>query len=230
MALPLAEVSSHSTCDCNSTGTSDGLWRVYAEGRFLLPRCGLPIFQGKEDTRLAINKEKKDALYASYVKVLEGAVGFVVTEYRGMRMKDLSAVRAVIRPVGGAYNVVKTTIFKKALALYDLAIPEDLLVGPVAVAVARTDIAKMTKALLAIKDQPLLALKGAVFGQSVFQAAQLEALSNMPTFEQARAMLLGTLKAPAGKLASLLSQPPSGLARVLKAYTDQQTGEGGAAA
>jgi large subunit ribosomal protein L10 len=183
---------------------------------------------GKEDTkRMAITREKKNSLYSGYLDLLDGAQGMVISEYRGMTMKEFNNIRKLLRPMGTTYAVVKTSIFKKTLKLKGFAVPEDLLFGPVAVAIARTDLAKTTKALLEIKDAPLLVLKGAVMGESVYQADQLDALSKMPTFEQARAMLLGTLKAPAGKLVTLLAQPGTDFARILKAYSDK---EGGSAA
>lgn len=181
-------------------------------------------------THLAITKEKKDALYATYLKVLDGVPGMVITEYRGMTMQNLNTIRSAVRPAGGIYSVVKSTIFKKVLSHYGFAVPDDLLAGPVAIAIAKTDLAKVTKALMDIKDVPTLVLKGAIFGDAVFKESQLEAVSQMPTFEQARASLLGTLTAPASQLVSLLAEPASSLARILKAYSDKQQGGDDAAA
>lgn len=85
---------------------------------------------------MAITREKKDAMYAIYIDILQKAQGMIITEYRGMTMKNISAIRQALRPIDGSYNVVKTTIFSKALAQTGFAVPDDLLVGPVAVAVA----------------------------------------------------------------------------------------------
>lgn len=173
---------------------------------------------------MAITREKKDSMYAIYIEFLQKAQGMIITEYRGMTMKNISAVRQILRPIDSSYNVVKTTIFSKALAQTGFAVPDDLLVGPVAVAVAYSDVSKVAKAMLAIKDQPLLVLKGAIMGEQVFRAEQLEALSTMPTLEEARATLIGTLQSPATGLLALLNTPAQNLAMVLKAYTDKQQG------
>jgi large subunit ribosomal protein L10 len=176
---------------------------------------------------LAITKEKKAQLYAGYLEALKGAQGVVVAEYRGMSMKNLNAVRAALRPVNSSFAVVKSTIFRIALRQSGLAAPEDVLSGPVAVAIAYGDLSKMTKVLLAqMKDQPLLIGKGAIMGTTVFKAAQLEALSTLPTLEEARASLIGTLISPASQLVGLLAQPAQGLAAILQAYADKhQEGE-----
>jgi len=178
---------------------------------------------------LALNRAKKEAIYNAYLDVLRRTQGMVVTEYRGMSMKDLTAIRKALRAVDGSYTVVKNTIFKIALRETGFAAPDDLFAGPVAVALAHSDVAKVTKTLLGIKDQPLLVLKGAVMGQTVFKAEQLEALAAMPTLEEARAMLIGTLQSAATSFLALISTPAQNLVRVLKAYSDKLQGSSDAA-
>lgn len=175
---------------------------------------------------MATTKEKKSEMYSGYLESLEGAQGMLITEYRGMRMKAINSVRAAVRQAGGSYNIVKSTIFQIALREKGFAVPADLLKGPVAIAVAPGDLPKLAKAMLGIKDVPELILKGAIMGASVFKAEQLEALSTMPTLDEARASLIGTLNGPASQLVGLFAQPAQGLAGTLKAYTDQQQGEG----
>jgi large subunit ribosomal protein L10 len=171
---------------------------------------------------LAITREKKAQIYQSYLDMLDNAQGMVVTEYRGMNMKSLSATRAVLRGLKGSYTITKNTIFKIALHEKGFAVPEDLLTGPVAVAVAYGDLTALTKAMLQrAKEDELLTLKGAIMGQIVFRADQLEALSTMPTLDEARATLIGTLQQPASRIIGLLSQPAQGLAALLQAYADK---------
>ncbi|MCS6872051.1 MAG: 50S ribosomal protein L10 [Anaerolineae bacterium] len=178
---------------------------------------------------MAISRAKKEAIYNTYLEVLRRTQGMVVTEYRGMSMKDLTVIRKALRAVDGSYTVVKNTIFKIALRETGFAAPDDLFSGPVAVALAHSDVAKVAKTMLGIKDQPLLVLKGAVMGQAVFKAEQLEALSTMPTLEEARATLIGTLQSPATSFLALISTPAQNLAQVLKAYSDKLGGTGDAA-
>ncbi len=71
------------------------------------------------------------------------------------------------------------------------------------------------------KEDELLILKGAIMGQTVFRADQLEALSTLPTLEEARAQLIGLLQQPASRIVGVLSQPAQGIAGLLKAYTDK---------
>ena len=46
---------------------------------------------------MAITKERKEELVAEYVDMLRNSHGVVVTEYRGMKMGQLDALRALVR-------------------------------------------------------------------------------------------------------------------------------------
>lgn len=179
---------------------------------------------------MAVTKEKKGEMLESYLKMLSNAQGLVIAEYRGMRMKNFNLTRAAFRGVKGSFNVTKNTLLKIALREMGFAVPEDLLIGPTAIAVAYGDLSALTRAVMTrAKEDELLILKGAIMGQTVFRgAAQIEVLSTLPTLSEARASLIGTLQQPASRIIGLLSQPAQGLAAILKAFTDQQQ-EGSAA-
>jgi len=181
------------------------------------------ILLGKEELNtLAISKDDKVAILAVYDEVLSRAQGMVVTEYRGMTMKQISVVRKSLREVNGGYLITKNTLFKLALEKAGMAVPEELLTGPIAVSLAFGDLPSVTKAMMqSAKDNELIKLKGAIMGQLVFTAAQLDMVSTMPTINEARAGLIGTIVAPISSLLSLLEQPAVQLMAVLQAYSDK---------
>jgi len=172
---------------------------------------------------MPITKEDKNRILDSYLKALKNAEGMVITEYRGMAMKNINAIRGAVRGAKGRYIVTKNTLFKIALKETGFACPEDLFAGPTAVAVAYADLPALTKAVLGrAKEDELLILKGAIMGETVFKKAQLDALSTLPTLSEARAMLLGLLETPASQLVGVLQAPAQELAMVLKAYSDKE--------
>jgi len=183
---------------------------------------------------LAISKDDKVAILGIYDEVLARTNGMVVTEYRGMTMKQISEVRKALREANGGYLVTKNTLFKLALEKAGMATPDDLLTGPVAVGLAFGDLPSLTKAMMQrAKENDLIKLKGAIMGQSVFRADQLEMVSTMPTLDEARAGLVGAISAPISTLLSLLEQPAVQLMALLQAYADkdkQPEGEAGQAA
>jgi len=173
---------------------------------------------------LPITKDEKGVIIQGYVDMLRKAQGLIVTEYRGMGMKNFNVVRKALRAVDGSYTVTKNTLLKIALKETGFATPDDLLVGPVSIAVAYSDLSKLTKAVIeAARTDEKLILKGGIMGTNVFRGAkELEILSTLPTLDEARASLIGTLQQPAVRLVSVLGQPAQGLAAILKAYTDKQ--------
>lgn len=180
---------------------------------------------------MALSKQDKTEILEGYVQVLNRAQGLVVTEYRGMTMKQFNDVRKSLREANAAYLVTKNTLFKLALKQVGMAAPDELLVGPVAVGVAFGDLPSLTKAVLQrAKENDLLKPMGAIMGQSVFTAKQLEMVSTMPTLNEARAGLIGTIIAPISSILSLLEQPAVQLMGLLQAYSDKDKAEGSAEA
>ncbi|HVO42036.1 MAG TPA: 50S ribosomal protein L10 [Aggregatilineales bacterium] len=179
---------------------------------------------------MAITRAQKGEILQNYVQMLEKAQGLIITEYRGMAMNNFNTVRKAMRTVEGRYTVTKNTLLKLALRETGFAVPEDLLIGPVSIAIAYSDLTKLTKTMLdAARTDEKLVLKGGIMGSIVFRGTNgLEVLSTLPTLEHARASLIGTLQQPEVRLVSVLNQPGQGLAAILKAYTDKQS-EGTAA-
>lgn len=167
---------------------------------------------------LAITRERKEQLIAHYSDILRGTEGFVVTEYRGMKMTAFNEIRAALRAVNASYIVTKNRLFKIALDQAGLPVPDALLQGPVAVSVAHGDLPGMVRALLAKKkDMELLILKGGVIGQQVLGDSDLELISNLPSLNELRAQLAGLLVQPAQGLVSVLNAPVQNLVSVLDA-------------
>ena len=53
-------------------------------------------------------------------------------------------------------------------------------------------------------------------------ASEIDKLANLPTFNEAISKFAGLLKAPLGKIASLINEVPSKLARTLAAVKEQK--------
>ena len=99
---------------------------------------------------------------------LEQADAVIVTEYRGLKVKDLAALRRSLAPLGGEYRIFKNTLVRIAA---DQDVPEsfaELLVGPTALTFVRGDAAAVTKALRDFaRANPLMLIKGGLLGRSV---------------------------------------------------------------
>lgn len=153
---------------------------------------------------------------------LSTAPAAVFTEYRGLKVADLAALRAALRTVGGTYKVYKNTLVRFAARDLGLAELESMLTGPTAIAFVDGDAASVARALRDFaRTNPQLVVKGAVLEGRVLSASETAALADLPPREVLLARLAGALQAPLANFAGLLAALPRNFAYGLKALIDK---------
>ena len=171
---------------------------------------------------MAITKERKEEVLATYADWMKRSQAVILVEYTGAKMKDLDGIRAKVRESGGEFHILKNTLARRAFANSGMELPQDYLVKSTAVSFAFTDPASMAKALNeATKGKEYLKVKGGFMSGQALDAAQVKALADMPPLPVVRAQLLGMLQAPAGKLVRTIAEPARGLAAVVKAFAEK---------
>jgi large subunit ribosomal protein L10 len=153
---------------------------------------------------------------------LQGADAALLTEYRGLDVKAISALRRQLRPVGAEYKIYKNTLVR--LAARELAGEslDDLLVGPTAIAFVDGDAAAAAKTLRDFaRTNPHLVVKGGLLGSTLLSAFDVAALADLPSRETLLAQLAGAFQAPLAQMAGLLQAVPRSFAYGLRALIDQ---------
>jgi large subunit ribosomal protein L10 len=164
--------------------------------------------------KVAVVDEVKDRLRSSSAAIL--------TEYRGLKVGELSTLRRSLRASGGDYKIYKNTLVRFAVKDLGLDELESLLVGPTAIAFVDGDAVGVAKALRDYaRTNPNLIVKGGVLGESVLSAADAAALADIPPREVLLARFAGLLAAPMQQFAGLLQALPRNFAYGLKALIDQ---------
>ena len=158
-----------------------------------------------ENYKTRITPAKEDAVKALKDE-FAGYDSFIFTDYRGMTVEQITDLRKTLRKQDAAYRVVKNRYAKIALKNLEKNGADDQMVGPTAVALVKGDAANtVAKALFqAGKDGVTITVKGALIGDEVMSADQIEALSKLPTKLELISSLMGTMKAPVQKLAATL--------------------------
>jgi large subunit ribosomal protein L10 len=158
---------------------------------------------------------------------LHDADGAILTEYRGLKVKDLATLRRSLRTSGGEYKIYKNTLVRLAAQGSGLADLESLLVGPTAIAFVDGDPAAVAKALRDYaRTNPLLVLKGSVLGSKILTAEETAALAELPSREVLLARFAGLLAAPMQQLAGLMQALPRNFAYGLAALRDKRAESG----
>lgn len=172
---------------------------------------------------MAITREKKEELVARYKEQVAKSPAIVFTRYQGTTVAQVQALRARLQEQGTTYMVVKNTLLGIALQQCGRTKPDELLAGANAVAFIGEDIGKSVTALKDwIKEAKVIEISGALLESSVLNAEQAESLSDLPTKDQIRAKILGTINAPASQLVRMINAPGSSLVRAINAYVEKR--------
>ncbi len=169
---------------------------------------------------MAFTKQEKKEIIASYEKWLKDANAVYVMSYQKMRMKDIDALRAEAREVGGELHVVKNTLMKIALensGLSDSGFFSDSSI----MAFAFEDAPSMAKIVDKASSSDQFAIKGGFMDGNVLDAQSVMALSKLPPLPQMRAQLLALIQTPATQLVRTISEPARQVAAVVKAYSEK---------
>ncbi len=176
--------------------------------------------------------QRKTAVIDDIKARLESADAAVLTEYRGLTVTDIAALRAALRPAATDYKIFKNTLARRAA--HDAGLDElaESLEGPIAIAFVRRDGGDPVTAAKALRDfartNPNLVLKGGILASRILSSRDVEALADVPPREQLLARLAGGFQAPMVKAAGLFQAFTRNMAYGLKALIDQRI-EGGEA-
>jgi large subunit ribosomal protein L10 len=174
---------------------------------------------------MALRLEDKKALVQEVNAVAGDSVTAVAAQYRGLSVAEMTALRKQARNSGVYMRVVKNTLARRAVAGTEFECMQDTLKGPILLAFAKDDPGAAARVIKDFaKEHVALQAVSLSAGGRLLPASDLEKLANLPTLDQARAMLLGVLLAPMGALVRTLAEPPAMLARTLSARGAQEAG------
>jgi large subunit ribosomal protein L10 len=157
---------------------------------------------------------------------LAAADAAILTEYRGLTVKELADLRRSLRTAGGEYKIYKNSLVRFAVRDLGLDGLEEFLTGPTAIAFVAGDAVGVAKALRDYaRTNPNLVVKGGVLGTSILSAGDASALADIPPREVLLARLAGLMAAPLQQFAGLLQALPRNFAYGLQALIDQRGGQ-----
>jgi large subunit ribosomal protein L10 len=153
----------------------------------------------------------------------------IVSEYRGLTVKEIAEIRRALRKQDVAYRVVKNRLMKIAAqdSVGEALAP--LLTGPSAIAFG-TDEAATAKAVIdAMRPYRVVRITGGVLGDKAIDADGVSRLATLPPREVLLATLAGGMQSPMTTLAGLLAANIRNLGYALAQVRDQKAATGGAA-
>lgn len=162
---------------------------------------------------MAKNHDVKAVVVNQAKEKLEKASSFVLVDYKGINVEDVTELRKRFRAAGVEYKVYKNTLVKRATSEIGLSAIHEQLQGTVAIAFGYGDVVAPAKVLNQfIKEHPktTISVKAGVVEGKLMDAAQIKALGDLPTREILLSMLLGALQGSIRNLAYSLDQVRAG--------------------
>lgn len=167
------------------------------------------------------NAEKTSAV-AEITEHFTTSNAAVITEYRGLTVKQITDLRTALGR-DTTYAVVKNTLTKRAAADAGLTIDDALLAGPTAIAFVKGDPVDAAKGLRDFaRTNPLLVIKGGVLDGKSITAAEVAKIADLESREVLLSKLAGAFKALPQRAAGLFQAPLSQMARLAKALEEKK--------
>jgi len=166
-------------------------------------------------------KQQKEEVVKDLAKKIKDSKAVVFSDYKGLEVKDMTALRRELKASGVELKVLKKTLIK--LALKDAGIEVDVkkLEGQIAVAVSAGDEVAAAKIIAkTAKANENLKIVGGILGVKEMSAEEVNALAKLPSKEELLAKLVGTLNAPVSGFVNVLAGNLRGLVQVLKAVSE----------
>ncbi len=172
---------------------------------------------------MALNLEQKKEVVAEIAAIAADAHSAVAAEYRGLTVEEMTELRRQARANGVYLRVAKNTLVKRAVEGTSFECIQEGLKGPLIFAFSQEDPGSAARLVKDFgKEHDNLVPRLVAIDGEMLDASGVEKLANLPTLDQARAMFLGLLQAPASKFVRTLAEPPAKFARLLAAYRDSK--------
>jgi large subunit ribosomal protein L10 len=163
----------------------------------------------------AIIKELRDGLAsASFI---------ILTDYRGLKVRQGEELRRRLAKLGARFHIVKNSFFKLALPEDQRMQAADVLTSPTAVVVGAGDVVETAKVLAGFQqEQRVLTIKRGLLDGQVLSPAEMDALTKLPARPVLLGMLVGVIAAPMAQLAGVFKQKLASLVYVIQAAQEKK--------
>jgi large subunit ribosomal protein L10 len=172
--------------------------------------------------------EAKRESVAELREVLSTSRTLIVSEYRGLTVKEIAEIRRALYKQDVTYRIVKNRLMRIAAQDTVGEALSPLLVGPTAIAFGNDESSTARAVIDATRPYRVVTITGAVLGDRAISADAVRSLASLPSREVLLAKLAGGMQAPVATLAGLLAANIRNLGYALSQVRDQKAQSGGA--
>lgn len=155
-----------------------------------------------------ITKQKKEELVQILSEKISKAAGIYLLDFTSMSVAEMTEFRSALRAESIEFKVAKNNLIRLASQQVGAHIfPDNYLKGSTGMAIANDDPiapAKLFRDILKKKQKPIL--KAISIEGQIFDAADLERVSNLPSRQDMIASIIGSIHAPISGIVGALDQ------------------------
>ncbi|MCE1759201.1 50S ribosomal protein L10, partial [Enterobacter hormaechei] len=144
---------------------------------------------------MALNLQDKQAIVAEVSEVAKGALSAVVADSRGVTVDKMTELRKACREAGVSVRVVRNTLLRRAVEGTEYECLKEAFVGPTLIAFSSEHPGAAARPFKDFaKANPAFEIKAAAFEGEFIPASNIDRLATLPTYEEAIARLMSTMK------------------------------------
>jgi large subunit ribosomal protein L10 len=173
--------------------------------------------------------EAKRETVAELREELANSTTMIVSEYRGLKVKEIAEIRRALRKQDVTYRVVKNRLLRIAATDAVAEALSPLLTGPTAIAFGNDEAGTAKAVLDATRPYAkIVRITGGVLGDKAISADDVTRLATLPSRDVLLAKLAGGMQAPVSTLAGLFAAPLRNLGYALSQVAEQKARADGA--
>lgn len=160
-------------------------------------------------------KTQKEDLVLKYREVIKKSNSMIFSEPHSIKVNEINELRKNIGDDAGAVWIVKNTLFERALKDEGINMPEENRDGMNLVFFSFTDPAAVAKVAYETSKGDKVELRNSLLSGDTISVDQVKHLAELPSMDELRAKLLGTMVAPISAFARVLNGNTTSMLNIL---------------
>jgi large subunit ribosomal protein L10 len=166
--------------------------------------------------------EAKREAVAALREQITGSHTLIISEYRGLTVREIAEIRRSLRRQDVTYRVIKNRLMKIAAADTVGSALDPLLNGPTAIAFGQDEGATAKAVVDTMRPYRQVRITGALLGDRAIDADGVTRLASLPSRDVLLSQIAGTFAAPMATTAGLFDAPLRDVAGLIAALADKQ--------
>ena len=180
---------------------------------------------------MPLTRKTKEEMVGRYESGLASAPHAFLISYQGIKVNDVTELRARVRAAGGSYEVVKNTLALRAIDGKPLGALKGTFTGALAIVYTEGDPVAVAKTLTEFaKTVPQVVFRGGMVDGQPIAANEVEQIAKMPSRQELIGKLLYLLQSPVSRFVRTLNAVTGQFVIVMDQIGKQKAEQGGGAA